>query len=353
MTVAECSCGWRSKPMTPRRAEYAARRHSCEMQAVHAARAERVAARKAACGPLRDCQHPKARHQHGTRNAYVLDRCRCRPCRDAASQYERWRTRQRAYGREAYVDAAPARRHVEALRAAGMGLKLIAKESGVPHGALTKLVYGDRTRGMAPSKRIHPATEQRLLAVEVSVDNLGAATCIDATGTHRRLQALVCLGWSQSKLAAMLGMEPGNLSGVLRRPVVHASTARKVRGLYDELWKVRPPEDTHRDRIAASRARNHAAQQGWKPPLWWDEDEIDSPAATAEPVADGPEYDEIAIERAMAGEDVSLTKAERLEAVRRLLAAGLNKTEIARRLKLSGATVNALLARAEEASHAA
>lgn len=34
--------------------------------------------------PTRDCQCKRANHQHGTRTAYVVDRCRCDPCREAA-----------------------------------------------------------------------------------------------------------------------------------------------------------------------------------------------------------------------------------------------------------------------------
>ena len=38
--------------------------------------------------PTRDCQCKRANHQHGTRTAYVVDRCRCDPCREAARIYE-------------------------------------------------------------------------------------------------------------------------------------------------------------------------------------------------------------------------------------------------------------------------
>ena len=31
----------------------------------------------------RDCQCKRASHVHGTRTAYVVDKCRCRPCTDA------------------------------------------------------------------------------------------------------------------------------------------------------------------------------------------------------------------------------------------------------------------------------
>lgn len=54
--------------------------------------------------------------------------------------------------------------------------------------------------------------------------------------------------------------------------------------------------------------------------------------------------DDIAIERACAGEPMRLTHAERLEAVRILHSRGLLRTHIAQRLRLNGQTVNSLLA---------
>ena len=48
--------------------------------------------------PTRDCQCPRANHQHGTRTAYVVDRCRCDPCREAARIYEAQRRRTHLYG---------------------------------------------------------------------------------------------------------------------------------------------------------------------------------------------------------------------------------------------------------------
>jgi hypothetical protein len=50
----------------------------------------------------------------------------------------------------------------------------------------------------------------------------------------------------------------------------------------------------------------------------------------------------------MRGEAVALTATERLEAARRLLALGINKTEIGRRLRLSSQTTDTLLAQLSE-----
>lgn len=215
---------------------------------------------------------------HG-RVKYVVERCRCDVCREAANAYERHRARQRAYGRPAYVDAEPARQHVQALREAGIGWKRVAMLAGLQPSVLYKLVYGDQKRFGRPSKRIRAATEQKILAVEATLDNVADATPVDATGARRRLQALVAIGWSQSKLATRLGVRPTNFSTTMRSTKLRADTVRAVHALYEELWNTPPVADTHREKIAFSRSVRHAAEQGWAPPMAWDDETIDDPAA--------------------------------------------------------------------------
>lgn len=214
---------------------------------------------------------------------YKLDGCRCYTCGAAASAYNMNRERAIAYGRwQPYVDAEPVREHIRALQSCGLGLRRIADAAGVDRKRLQAIITGRPERGTGPQERVRPQLANAVLAVEPTLDLLGGKTVIDATGTKRRLQALVTIGWSQAKLADRLGWTPANFSALLRREQTIASTARLVRGLYDELWDQAPPEDNHRDRIAASRARNHARVNGWAPPAAWDDDRIDDPAAAPE-----------------------------------------------------------------------
>jgi hypothetical protein len=181
--------------------------------------------------------------------------------------------RQIAYGRwQPYVDAEPARQHVLALRASGMGPKRIAEVSGVPHGSLAKLIYGDKKRGTAPSKRIRPETEAKLLAV--GPDPYPGAV-VDGIGTRRRLRALIALGYPSSDLARRLGFEPTNFWRVVTAsPLkgVEEGTRAAVAALYDELAMVLPESGRHAD-----RARAIAARHGWAPPLGLDDDRLDDP----------------------------------------------------------------------------
>jgi hypothetical protein len=224
---------------------------------------------------------------HGTRTRYVWGPdendtpgkpCRCDDCRAVATAAERHRERMILYGRwQPFVDAGPAREHVRMLGRAGIGWRRAAGLAGVSSGAVAKLLRGgpgDRP----PTRRIRPETERKILAVSPGIGLLGAGARIDATATRRRLQALVCCGYSQQALAARLGV-PGNFRAVTAG-LVTAATARAVAALYDELWDVPPPESTHHTRISASRARNYARARGWAPPLAWDDDTIADPDAS-------------------------------------------------------------------------
>lgn len=209
---------------------------------------------------------------HGTKAKYVVEGCRCEPCRQACRDYERWRRRQIAYGRTPYVDAEPVRAHLHALSRQGLGWMRAARLAGVPESTVCRLLYGGGARG--PSKRVRRRTAAALLAVTAELEHLGATVHVPAAGPRRRLQALVALGWPQAQIARRMGVNPANLGKTLHGTTdrVNASTARAARTLYDELWDRSPARPDGR---ALAAARRH----GWVPPLAWDDDTIDDPAA--------------------------------------------------------------------------
>lgn len=269
-------CG-HTTPLTTRgMAEYGMRRHSCDAVKARAAAAQRRLDGLAASGEKRDCQCKRANHQHGTYVAYTIDKCRCRDCRDAASAYERDRQRRHLYGKTIYVPADPARAHVRDLMAQGMGWKRVAHAAGINDSVVWKLIYGDPSRNMAPSKRIRPATEQALLAVAL---DLAPGQKVDPTGTGRRLQALVTLGWSVGQISNHTGLDRQCLDAAIHYRGITARTRDAVTAAYDRLWNQAPPQSNQRERIAYARSVRRANLSGWVPPLAWDDDTIDDPTA--------------------------------------------------------------------------
>lgn len=317
--------------------------------------------------------------------------CRCEPCRAAVRRSEK---RHALYG-PAYVDGSRALAHMQRCVAAGMTNHQIALLAGLGEGGRTIVRHL-----LAKGGRLRPATERALLSVPVDpCAAVVGATC-DATGTRRRLQALVAIGYTEKILAERLGCGPRSPLQIARRSRCEGSTALAVRRLYDELADTPGP---------SADARKRAVLLGWLAPLWWDQETIDDPLAepdvreydergrlirdhTAQRVdeverltiegktveeivaivgcsrrqvirdqlalrgegveprsrvtlgpADDGLIDEVAIERALAGDPPRLTRAEKAEVARRMLARGDTRTDVARLLRMNGVTANALI----------
>lgn len=217
---------------------------------------------------------------HGTYAKYKRDRCRCRACTQANRQYAAARNRLRAYGHWApYVDAEPVRVHVRELMEAGLGWKRIAVAANVSPTCVSALLYGRVRAGQRRHpRRMRTETAHKLLSVSV-VSSLAPSSLVDATGTRRRLQGLVTIGWPFAELSPRLQLGDRQIHRVLKRRRVTAATAAAVSALYDELWNTLPPRDTPRQAAAVRRAQQYAAENAWASPLAWDDDRIDDPAA--------------------------------------------------------------------------
>jgi hypothetical protein len=159
------------------------------------------------------CLHKRVNHQHGTRLAYILDRCRCLPCAAANSTYELRRTRLKAYGRgtpSGWVDAAPVRAHVEQLCATGMGYKTVARTANRA-----------RREGWAPPAAWDddaiddPAAVPFVVDVdEDQVDELAVEQLLDGhrmelTGAtlHAAVHALAARGLQPASISERLGID--------------------------------------------------------------------------------------------------------------------------------------------------
>lgn len=147
---------------------------------------------------------------------------------------------------------------------------------------------------------------------------------VDATGTNRRIQALLALGWPIKTIAAELGYASprSHPYKLVKTPTgrVHRTMAVKVAKLYDRLSMTIGP---------SARTASRAARAGYLVPLVWDDEQLDDPKA--KPVRcrsrvvssiDPATIDQVLIERALAGDAPRrLRPAEIREAVRRAVTA--------------------------------
>jgi transcriptional regulator with XRE-family HTH domain len=233
---------------------------------------------------------------HGCRRPTVSRRL-CRPhydCREGNRRREERRNKLIAYGRydSGLVDAGPAREHVAALSEFGLGYKRVAAIADLHVTTVRQLVWGrdDGPRKGELAKRIKRATAEAILAVEPRVEYLGARASLPAGPYVRRLKALVALGWSQAQLCNRLGVQRSNFRYISRydqagarrnRVMIGAATALRIVELYDVLSNRNPPENTHQERIAASRSRRYALEHGWPLPMDWEsiDNDFDRPTA--------------------------------------------------------------------------
>lgn len=287
-------------------------------------------------GETRDCQHTGIRHEHGTPQAYMSDRCRCAACIEANRRVKAAGRRDRAYGRfdRHLVPAGPTKRRIKELRAAGTPAKVIAERAGLSTTTLREITNGRRINGRhRPTIMVYAGTEAAVLAVQPA-EELIHARFAPAVGTTRRLQALATLGYGTDELARRIGIAPSNL-----HPTVHGtnkyvqhSTAEAVRELYDELWDKPNRRADRPGRSALGRIRKLAARRGWAPPLAWDDDTIDDPAALPQ----GTVLPRTQLRREDIAEDVHDLLAAGQGAAAVLTATGRSLEQLVKALKAGG-----------------
>lgn len=191
--------------------------------------------------------------QHGTRAKYVIDRCRCFPCKVANSHYAQWLAKQVAYGIPRRVDADTAREYILVLRELGVGDRRIAELAGLERKTVRDIRICD-------TRKILPGTENAILTVHKDPEVTAAdSAMIDAAKTWRRIHALEALGYAKSWIAREAGL---GSSIQLRTDKVLARNARKVKALAERVGDTPGPND---------RARHRAARLGYKVPAYFDE----------------------------------------------------------------------------------
>ncbi|GAA4740550.1 hypothetical protein GCM10023328_22150 [Modestobacter marinus] len=337
------ACGYSHTYASDALADFHHARHSCTKHRQDIERARRRV-QGARSRVERDCTHPRAQHVHGTRVAYVRDRCRCTDCTAANTAAGRAVHRAQTFGRwQPFVDATPVREHLCALRAAGIGVEQIAMLAGLSTSHVRELADPGRD-GNAGIRRVRPRTAHQVLRIRVDEASRAPRSHVVATGTRRRLRALIAIGWPHDELAARLGRSSSGLRRSMRSNAVAARTAQDVTALYEQLWSLRPPQSTDDQRAAADAARTFAAERGWLPPLAWDDIDTDpDPGPHTECPGTDDDVDEIAIERALAGDGVRLehlTLAEQDEVVRRLTERGKSIRDIAEQLATTKRTIS-------------
>lgn len=177
----------------------------------------------------------------------------------------------------------------------------------------------------APCRRA--AADARAASRKASYLRGSRPRLVDSCGVHRRLRALQAIGWSATAIAAELEVGRSAVNKLKHAQRSTPETVATISALYDRLSMIPGP---HR------QAARYAAAHGWAPPLAWDDDSIDDPAARPRRGnADALVFDEVAVARAACGDRVALRPVERAEVIRQLAAGGMSYAAIAEQLGIT------------------
>lgn len=247
--------------------------------------------------------------------------CLCQPCQEGYRRSNKAERIRRDRGITGEVPVGRAAAHVRMLVTSGRTITSIADEAGLDWDTVQRV--RDRSQ-----ESILRSTANKLLVVQPLPDD---TALIDATGTVRRVRALVAMGHTQQTLSEEIGCAFTYISTLAygRRPTVTVALAKAVQRAYDKLsMKVGP----------SVRARLKAQRLGWHGPLVWDDDSIDDPRAVPATDAQQPvatEGGNVAA-RWLMGESVILGAEDRKQVVQHLFEwTQLTKEQIAERVEMT------------------
>lgn len=231
----------------------------------------------------------------------------CGDCRVAARRHRKLAGMRRLRGIEGHVSLG--QRAWGTLDAAGC--TQLAKLTGLGRNNLYRM------HRLGPDARVLRSTRAKILAASPPTN----------VGIQRRLQALAAIGHTAMAVAVIAGVHPEPLGRLRRRatpPItVKSHVAAGICRSYDEL-AMKPAPVTR----VSSKCRSIAEREGWLPPMAWDD--IDDPDAKPQMGGNEQVYDDVLVDRLLAGELLKSNRAEKLEAMRRWLASGGSEAELCR-----------------------
>jgi plasmid maintenance system antidote protein VapI len=161
-------------------------------------------------------------------------------------------------GQPVRVPAAPIADHLRNLLADGMGWPRICRAAHCSSSTIARLLNGQ--------EKVRRSVADRILAVKY---RSAPGRIVDATGTRRRIQALLAIGHTITGLAEESDVDHSVINDVLNGALnVRGMTADRIAAAYDWL-AVQPPITSRKS--AATTSRKRAKREGWRDPQWWED----------------------------------------------------------------------------------
>lgn len=205
--------------------------------------------------------------------------CRCTRCTRAATRTRQLNKLAALEGRGLrLVDAEPVREHVRWLIGQGMMPSAVAREAGVIHTLLTRLLHGHPKTGK-PIKRLRYDNADAVLSV---LPSNASMLFVPVVASQRRVRGLMWQGWPREVIAEHARLPHQRVWSVViddGTGRISAGTARRIQVATSRLLT--------RDPIAAGikqgrveLARRRAIAAGWVSLLAWDD--IEDPDSALE-----------------------------------------------------------------------
>lgn len=190
--------------------------------------------------------------------------CRAEGCVRESYLYEKQLNLDHVRGHRRNRDATQTRVHIERLVAAGWIHRQIAEAAHSTRSVISAIANGQ--------PEVRSATALAVLSIPIGpppVPVLG----VDATGTLRRIQALMYIGHTCQTIAARADLSDDKVGRIAAGwfTTVSADTVAAVARAYRHLVAVPGASD---------KARTHARRNRWHGPLAWDD--IDNPQCQPE-----------------------------------------------------------------------
>ena len=206
---------------------------------------------------------------HRTLTCYTDYRCRLPKCVERYNDWYLNRLRAVAEGTwKPFIDATPVREHLLKLYAAGLTPHRVSVLTGIDWSTVRLYTRPDLRHGRSMIRQTTPEVEAKILAIQPTPTLPGR---VDPTGTRRRIQALVAIGWPLKELGPHLELKPDYVRRILKRgDQVYGTTAQAASNAYDRLRGSNPRKHGVSE-IGIGRARRYAKEHRWAPPKYWDQ----------------------------------------------------------------------------------
>lgn len=240
--------------------------------------------------------------RHGQRAGYIAG-CRKTCCGDAHFRYQKRSKLRLLREGSQIIPSAPTLERVAWWADRGVGLNALSDAAGLGYGTLAEHVAGERDMCLR-------STERAILAV--TWDTLPDRAHCWAELTRRRIFSLMASGYTLAWVADQIG-DGLPVGGRWRtQKCVRISLARSVAELAASVPDFGP----------SLMSANKVQKRGHLPLIAWEDPGTPSEPLGWEPMLEHVDVDPVVVERLLAGRRVPSTRAEKVEAMRRWIAAG-------------------------------